>query len=423
MFPLHAGAMRRLPAAAARAAAVLALLAAAAGQSRAQDAAADAAPAEARERLGNEALRLMIDDAGDGQAEALLGVLYLRGVRIDPDPVAALAWFERAAESGHGAGVYAAARILAGGAGVAPDPDAARALLGDRDPALFGELADAVRALRTSLGLPPDPPRREPEPAGPAAPAEAAPPPADPPAAVALPAPAPPEPEPAAAQASTPPAPAPTADPVPPARAPEAPAVAAAPAAPPPAPAPPAAPEPPPEPQALTVGSGPDAQALRELADRIRRERAALVRGAELRVLPRFDGGTIAFELVADGVRDAAAAARLCRELGRSPAECAVRASPRPASGAPEATAQEAGAYVQLATVFDLEAAERERARFGRLVPEDLRAGAAVGWRSATLADGRAAFTIVLSPFADAAAARAACERLRRERIDCVPRG
>ncbi|MFN8924631.1 MAG: tetratricopeptide repeat protein, partial [Rhodospirillales bacterium] len=143
-------------------AAVAALLAAPLGAAPLFVGALVAGPAAAqapavRDTLGNEAIGLMIDNAGDGQAEALLGVLYLRGVRIDPDPIAALAWFTRAANDGHPAGVYGAARMLAEGVGVPADPDRARALLRDRPPSAFGALADAVRQLRLSLDLPPEP--------------------------------------------------------------------------------------------------------------------------------------------------------------------------------------------------------------------------------------------------------------------------
>jgi hypothetical protein len=107
-----------------------------------------------RDALGNEAIELMIENSGAGQAEALLGILYLRGMRSDPDPVAAIAWLDRAARAGHPAGVYAAARVYAEGIGVPVDAEKARALLRDHDPARFGPLAGAVRQLRLSLDLP-----------------------------------------------------------------------------------------------------------------------------------------------------------------------------------------------------------------------------------------------------------------------------
>ncbi|WP_029008009.1 SPOR domain-containing protein [Azospirillum halopraeferens] len=154
--------------------------------------AAEAPPTD-RDRLAREALGLMVENAGPGQAEALLGVLYLRGGRIEVDPVAAAAWLERAADSGHPAGIYAAARIHAEGIGVRADPERARALLARADPAAFGPLEEAVRQLRLALDMPP-------------APAEAAGEPEPQPEAVTV-APPPPVPEPAAPPEETPVAP------------------------------------------------------------------------------------------------------------------------------------------------------------------------------------------------------------------------
>ncbi|WP_180287613.1 tetratricopeptide repeat protein [Azospirillum oleiclasticum] len=116
-----------------------------------------AGPARAsgdRDALSDETIGLMIDDSGPGQAEALLGVLYLRGMRIESDPIAASAWLDRAARAGHPAGIYGAARMHADGIGVPVDAGRARQLLGDADPTRFGPLADAVRRLRRDLGLP-----------------------------------------------------------------------------------------------------------------------------------------------------------------------------------------------------------------------------------------------------------------------------
>lgn len=128
-----------------------------------------------RDALGNEAIELMIENSGAGQAEALLGVLYLRGMRLEPDPVAAMAWLERAARAGHPAGLYAAARMLAEGIGVAVDTERARNLLKDHDPARFGPLAGAVRQLRLSLDLPEASPPPPPPPTVPAPTPEPAP--------------------------------------------------------------------------------------------------------------------------------------------------------------------------------------------------------------------------------------------------------
>lgn len=181
--------------------------------------AARAEEATDRSSLGNEAIELMIENSGPGQAEALLGVLYLRGMRSEPDPIAAIAWLERAARAGHPSGIYAAARIHAEGIGVPVDTEKARSLLRDQDPQRFGPLADAVRRLRLSLDLPAAP---DPEPAAPAASATPAPAtevataaPATPPPAPSAP-PAPPPAAPAAAPTpSAPPPQGPSAPPVP----------------------------------------------------------------------------------------------------------------------------------------------------------------------------------------------------------------
>lgn len=178
-----------------------------------------------RDALGNEAIELMIENSGAGQAEALLGVLYLRGMKSEPDPVAALAWLDRSARAGHPAGIYAEARIYAEGIGVPADPDKARSLLRDRDPSQFGPLADAVRQLRLSLDLPATTAT---------APAPVAAEPAKPAAATAPP--LPPVAPPPVAEAAPPPPPAPAPEPaVPPAPAPQ-PVAAAEPPAPPPPP-------------------------------------------------------------------------------------------------------------------------------------------------------------------------------------------
>lgn len=107
-----------------------------------------------RDVIADETIGLMLENPGIGQAEALLGVLYLRGMRIEADPIAATAWLERSARAGHPAGVYAAARMYAEGIGVPVDADRARRLLAAADPASFGSLAEAVRQLRLALDLP-----------------------------------------------------------------------------------------------------------------------------------------------------------------------------------------------------------------------------------------------------------------------------
>lgn len=143
-----------------------------------------------RDDMADRAIGLMLENPGPGQAETLLGLLYLRGARLEADPVAAGAWLERAAANGHPAGIYAAARLYADGIGAPPDPERARRLLTGVDPARFGGLADQVRQLMAALDVAVAPPAPEPQPAPPATPAEP-PAPVPPPEPVAAAAPAP----------------------------------------------------------------------------------------------------------------------------------------------------------------------------------------------------------------------------------------
>lgn len=130
-----------------------------------------------RDDMADRAIGLMLENPGPGQAETLLGLLYLRGARLEADPVAAGAWLERAAANGHPAGIYAAARLYADGVGVPPDPERARRLLTGVDPARFGGLADQVRQLMATLDVAVAPPAPEPapEPVPPPEPVAAAP--------------------------------------------------------------------------------------------------------------------------------------------------------------------------------------------------------------------------------------------------------
>lgn len=130
-----------------------------------------------RDDMADRAIGLMLENPGPGQAETLLGLLYLRGARLESDPVAAGAWLERAAANGHPAGIYAAARLYAEGVGVPADPERARRLLAGADPARFGGLADQVRQLMATLDIAPPPAPAEPavEPVPPAEPPPAEP--------------------------------------------------------------------------------------------------------------------------------------------------------------------------------------------------------------------------------------------------------
>lgn len=117
---------------------------------------AGAAPANGRsdrDTLADEAIGLMIENSGGGQAEALLGILYLRGMHIESDPVAAAAWLERAAAANHPAGLYAAARMYSEGLGVPRNPERARKLLSQIELAAFGELVPVVTQLRLALDM------------------------------------------------------------------------------------------------------------------------------------------------------------------------------------------------------------------------------------------------------------------------------
>src|ERR1700720_3158348 len=69
--------------------------------------------------------------AGDPEAAALVGDLYVRGGRLPPNYAEAAIWFRRGAEAGHSAAARALGSLYLTGAGVAADPDeAARWLRG-----------------------------------------------------------------------------------------------------------------------------------------------------------------------------------------------------------------------------------------------------------------------------------------------------
>ncbi|CAK0762287.1 exported hypothetical protein [Azospirillaceae bacterium] len=110
-----------------------------------------------QQTLANQALELMIDHTGAGRAEALLAIYYLTGQKIEADPEAARAWFERAAAVGHPAGFLGAAKLLSENYGAAKDLFLARKILETADPALFGNYADVIRKMRRDLGLSSEP--------------------------------------------------------------------------------------------------------------------------------------------------------------------------------------------------------------------------------------------------------------------------
>lgn len=104
-------------------------------------AAAAAAPAESAEERNrkaldayargeyHQALRLWqpAADAGDPQAMNNLGVLYDKGLGVEPDVGRALHWYAKSAEAGHPSGMCNFGRMLEQGRGIPPDPvEAAR---------------------------------------------------------------------------------------------------------------------------------------------------------------------------------------------------------------------------------------------------------------------------------------------------------
>ena len=356
-------------------------------------------PREGGPALANEALGLMLDNEARGQAEALLGVLFLRGMNLEADGPVALAWFERAAKAGHPVGTLAAARMLADGIGVPRDLDKARALLATANPTSFGSMMAEMSALRRTLGLPETPP-----------------PAAGPTATVAKPAP------PAPSSVAVPSQPAPVAPP---------------PSGHTPSPPPPKKPSadaelrlPPADRYTITAGRSADAASLRAITRRLQSDKPELMQGITARVLPAFEGDALRYTLLLEGLRDARSVAQLCAALTRSMADCQPVPTTTTTPSAPAAAGAAAGAraadtgggFIQLATLFDEAQVEQERLRMERVVPLDVRGGRKIQVRSAVVNDGRSAWTLVLSGFSDIEDARAVCEKLRAQKVDCFAR-
>lgn len=333
-----------------------------------------AAAASDRDHLADESIGLMIENSGNGQAEALLGILYLRGMRVESDPIAATAWLERAAAAGHPAGIYAAARMYAEGIGVAPDTDRARRLLRDADPATFGTLADAVRQLRLSLDLPDVPvmsAAASPAPdTGGLAPSTTAP----------------------SGEALVPPARAPVAAPV---------------AEPPVEPSPPSGAAAPSEPEPLAVAepaspavAGPGAAGTTEPA-------ATEPAGTE----PVPPASAAEPPPPAARPTEPSAAGSI---VANAPA-----ISPAPGPG----LAATPAVYAQLATLFAENSAAAELNRVRALLPAALLEGHDLVVRSVRLGDGRLAFRVLAIGFDDREGVRAFCSQVAPTGIGCIPRG
>jgi TPR repeat protein len=86
--------------------------------------------------------------AGDPDAAALVGDLYVKNGRLPPNYTEAAGWYRRAAEAGHTAAARALGSLYLTGAGVAADPDEAARWLrvsGEAgDPASQVDLANLV---------------------------------------------------------------------------------------------------------------------------------------------------------------------------------------------------------------------------------------------------------------------------------------
>ncbi len=64
-------------------------------------------------------------EAGDDQAQLLLGLMHDNGLGTPKDPVRAYGWYRKAAESGNPRAQFNIAEMLSAGQGVAPDRDEA----------------------------------------------------------------------------------------------------------------------------------------------------------------------------------------------------------------------------------------------------------------------------------------------------------
>ena len=60
-------------------------------------------------------------EAGDPEAQFILGGIYFTGVGVPPDAAKAVAWYRRAAEQGHARAQYNLGAMYAEGRGVPPD--------------------------------------------------------------------------------------------------------------------------------------------------------------------------------------------------------------------------------------------------------------------------------------------------------------
>ena len=95
--------------------------------------------------------------AGDAAAQFILGGMYVTGVGVPQDDVAAVAWYRRAAEQGHARAQYNLGAMYAEGLGV--PPDAAAAVAWYRRAAEQGDAtaqSNLGRMYDQGLGVPPD---------------------------------------------------------------------------------------------------------------------------------------------------------------------------------------------------------------------------------------------------------------------------
>ena len=99
-------------------------------------------------------------EAGDPEAQFILGGLYLTGVGVPPDAAEAVAWYRRAAEQGHATAQSNLGAMYAEGRGVPPDAveahmwltiAASRSTGAEREQIVTARTAVAVRMTPTDV--------------------------------------------------------------------------------------------------------------------------------------------------------------------------------------------------------------------------------------------------------------------------------
>ena len=130
----------------------LAVCSSACVQAQRQDAHSPAAHALADLRASAE--------AGDAAAQFILGGMYVTGVGVPQDDVAAVAWYRRAAEQGHTRAQYNLGGMYREGRGVPPDAvealmwltiAAARSTVAEREHMVTARAAVAARMTPTDV--------------------------------------------------------------------------------------------------------------------------------------------------------------------------------------------------------------------------------------------------------------------------------